>query len=503
MKASLEKYIANIFSSLKIENPSYKVYECKENTLPEWTDQIQITHEFLICCEQNSFKEKLQKFLGKEIYQFANIVYWFEGNAIANNTSLIICNTLDSFLEQVESPPCSTCWNEEICEDFQNIRNKCNQIELAWIHVKPHIFYQGNHVDSYGLNKDRSKLVILVKQQEKPMVDYLKTATRLPVWLDDFIFNQLNAEYTPDFQRFEHNLDLTEDENLRYLGTYFPRSYAESFCIFDNIFQNKSYQATIAEKTILNILSVGCGTGGDLIGLLTVIEKYCFTVSTINILAIDGNENALGILKCIVNKFEINTDKKIKLNVVQSVFSSIPEIDFIESEINKQQFDFILSFKMINEIISAGKGTYDNSYYEFTMKFVPLLSKEGLCVLLDVTTKAEHTTFNPILMNQQVNQAIQELKNYQTLLPLSCNRNEKTCVEQCFTQQKFYVSHKRKTKDISKVSYRVIAKTALVNVLITDKETAKYVLQRNGQSIDKFCPHSYGEKIIDGYKLKN
>jgi hypothetical protein len=40
-------------------------------------------------------------------------------------------------------------------------------------------------------------------------------------------------------------------------------------------------------------------------------------------------------------------------------------------------------------------------------------------------------------------------------------------------------------------------------VLITDKEKAKYVLQRNGKSIDKFCPYSYGEKIVDGYKLKN
>jgi hypothetical protein len=138
------------------------------------------------------------------------------------------------------------------------------------------------------------------------------------------------------------------------------------------------------------------------------------------------------------------------------------------------------------------------------MKFAPMLSSEGLCVLLDVTTKTGHNnTFNPILMNRQVNQALRELKNYQTLLPLSCNRNEKVCEEQCFTQQKFYVSHKCKPNDISKVSYRVIAQAALVNMLITDKETTQYVLQRNGECIDKFCPYSYGEKIVDGYKLKN
>ena len=67
-------------------------------------------------------------------------------------------------------------------------------------------------------------------------INYLKTNTQLPSWLDDFIFKQLNAEYAPNFQKFDLNLDLTKEENLKYLGTYFPRSYAESFCIFDNIF---------------------------------------------------------------------------------------------------------------------------------------------------------------------------------------------------------------------------------------------------------------------------
>jgi Cys-tRNA synthase (O-phospho-L-seryl-tRNA:Cys-tRNA synthase) len=156
---------------------------------------------------------------------------------------------------------------------------------------------------------------------------------------------------------------------------------------------------------------------------------------------------------------------------------------------------------MICEIISAGKDTRDNSYYDFVMKFAPMLSSEGLCVLLDVTVKTSHNhTYLPVLNNRQVNQALRELKGYKTLLPLSCSQYEKLClIENCFTQQKFYVSHKRKTNDISKVSYRVIAQAALVNVLITDKETEKYVLQKSGQSINKTCLHLCGGKIIDEY----
>jgi len=430
IKASLEKYIKDIFCSLQLENIPFDVYDCQEDTLPEWTNQIQITHEFLVSCRHLAFKEKLQKFLRKEICQHENFIYWFEGERIA----------------EYEQPK----------QEFSESRTKTE-------------------------------------------VDYLKTETRLPQWLDDFIFNDLKAKYAPDFHRFEYNLDLSEDENLKYLGTYFPRSYTESFCIFDNIFQNKQYQKILLQKESLNILSVGCGTGGDLVGLLMVIEKYCPKICKINIWALDGNEAALSILEKVIEKFAIQYSKNINIKIIKSIFSSVTQIDI--QQISEQTFDFILSFKMICEIIAKGKGIYDNSYSDFVMKFIPLLSNEGLCVLLDVTTKVEHATFNPILMNRQVNQALRELKNYQTLLPLSCNHNEKICAEQCFTQQKFYVSHKEKINDVSKVSYRVIAKTDFTNILVNGSEIAKYILQRNGQDIEKFCPYSHGEKIIDGYKL--
>ena len=65
-------------------------------------------------------------------------------------------------------------------------------------------------------------------------IKLLKTNTRLPIWLDDYIFKTLKAQYSPNHERFDFNLDLSESDILKYLGTYFPRSYGESFCIFDN-----------------------------------------------------------------------------------------------------------------------------------------------------------------------------------------------------------------------------------------------------------------------------
>ncbi len=215
MIIELKNHISDIFIALQIPT-SFEVYDCKNDILPKWTEQLPLTHEFLICCDSKVDIKRLQSFLRKPIFEIGNHMYWFEGNGR-------------------------------------------KEIELS--------------------DSD-----ISINNPEDD-IDYLKTRTVLPAWLDDFIFDQLNAEYEPDFKRYDYNLYLTKEENLKYLGTYFPRSYAESFCIFDNIFQNSKYQNSLFENKSLNILSVGCGTGGDIFGLLTTIIKYCHNVSNIRIWA--------------------------------------------------------------------------------------------------------------------------------------------------------------------------------------------------------------------------
>ena len=132
--------------------------------------------------------------------------------------------------------------------------------------------------------------------------------------------------------------------------------------------------------------------------------------------------------------------------------------------------------------------------------FAPLLSDNGLCVLLDVTTKQEHNnTYNPILMNNQINKALQELGNYQTLLPLSCCLHEKKCAVNCFTQQQFIVSHSQRTNDISKVAYRIIAKANFAEQLGKPDVKAKYLIGK-----DKTCCYTdNNDKNTDSYLLEN
>ena len=152
MKNDLIKHIREIFNSLG-EAVSFEVFDCRFDTLPKWTKYIQLTHEFIVCCQNISLKQRLQVFIGKTIFENGKYLYWFEGERI-------------------------------IEQDNSSVHGE-NRIE-----------------------------------EEK--IEYLKTDTRLPDYIDDFIFNKLNAIYAPDFQRFEYNLDLTGEEIRKYLGTYFP-----------------------------------------------------------------------------------------------------------------------------------------------------------------------------------------------------------------------------------------------------------------------------------------
>ena len=58
----------------------------------------------------------------------------------------------------------------------------------------------------------------------------------LPIWLDDLIFKELKGQYHPQYSDMT-NIDDDKEKTLNYLGTYFPRSYAESYCIFSEYFK--------------------------------------------------------------------------------------------------------------------------------------------------------------------------------------------------------------------------------------------------------------------------
>lgn len=297
-------------------------------------------------------------------------------------------------------------------------------------------------------------------------VVFRKSKTILPHWLDKKIFNEHNAMYAPEHERYEYNLDLNDKELKVYLGTYFPRSYAEMFCIVDNLMQNKELAKIIQSEDQINVLDCGCGTGGEILGLITALAKHLPQVN-VSVTAIDGSEGALSILKELIESVP-NRNVNARLSTLCKAFNTSEDLAKLAN--GKKNYDFVLCDKMICELIS--KQILSNDAYAIMAKMLAShLNENGLLIMLDVTTKDKHTgLFYPQLMNSSINEYIHKSMNVKTLLPLSCACNEE-CTDFCFMQQTFNVSHSHKTEDESRVCYRVLCQKSLKEAVLQEINT--------------------------------
>ena len=104
----------------------------------------------------------------------------------------------------------------------------------------------------------------------------------LPQWLDDYIYSNLKASYckkNKDIVALEWSLKEMED----YLGTYFPRSFAESYIIFQRYFRtNPNLFTSLSDFSIFDF---GCGTGGELVGLILAVKEFYSNISRFHVKA--------------------------------------------------------------------------------------------------------------------------------------------------------------------------------------------------------------------------
>ena len=396
-------YIERVFSALGITG-RFVVIDLKNNAVPSWVNETQLTNEFLVATACVAFKDKLKRFLFKPVYEREGILYWFDGE------------------------PLNESFNPRHTSVVDDLTQKGGDGVIA------------NPVQ-------------------------MKSSTRLPSWLDKLVYEELGARWESDCHKFESNLDSSKDDNLIYLGTYFPRSYADAFCIFDNLFSNNAYRKSMGQQEEINILSIGCGTGGDTIGLLTCLVKFLSHLKSINVFVIDGNKYALDLLKIVFDRFCDVSKVNARLHIRDEIVSDFSKIDL--SHAGENEYDFILSSKMISEIISARSGSFDNAYYGFGKRFLPLLSSSGVCLILDVTTKVSHShLFYPQLMSEQLNALLREEPAFKALVPICCARFGDQCHDRnCFQQKEFSISHSHKNGDKCRVSYRLIARCEMTSFL--------------------------------------
>lgn len=202
---------------------------------------------------------------------------------------------------------------------------------------------------------------------------------RIPRWLDSYIFDNLGAKFC------KSNSDMTvidcdRGEILNYLGTYFPRSYVEARSIF-----TADTLKSLASKQELSVLDFGCGTGGEIIGLLTNIEVLLPNVTTIRIVAIDGNQHALRLFEKVLREYEEHSRLEIYHRVAPVIIDNFYDLTVLD-EIITGLFDIVMSSKAICEFVTKDQFDGKNPYAHIANTYLPRLSEEGIMTLVDVTT---------------------------------------------------------------------------------------------------------------------
>lgn len=267
-----------------------------------------------------------------------------------------------------------------------------------------------------------------------PEATTLRTSISLPLWLDNYIFDELGAKYC----RSNSNMtviDWDKSDVLNYLGTYFPRSYAEAYCIFEK------HRLNISTKQEISVFDFGCGTGGEIIGLLSVLTEQYENLKQVNVYALDGNKHSLRLYEKILDLFQSKTPVSINNRVISIEIDDFYDLSILESVI-PSQFDIIISFKAICEFVTKQQFEQNNPYEHIAKVFLSKLSSGGTMCIADVTTYNNVSKkWLPHMMDIGLSNA-------------NCNVISKNSRY----NQSFSVSHSRKHKDLSKVAWRIIEK---------------------------------------------
>lgn len=300
--------------------------------------------------------------------------------------------------------------------------------------------------------------------------DAFSHGIEFPQWLDDIVFTQLGAKFAPDHNRFEYNLNLNKEEVLVYLGTYFPRSFTEVYSLFKDLIIGSNYETLIESKKTISVLDLGCGTGGDIIGLLCFIEDHLPFVESVKVMAIDGNHDALRVFEKVLSLYKTKSRLNITETIGPAFIEEDTDLDLI-SQVVSEEYDFILSCKAICEIQS--KGRIKSNAYKCTAE---LLSRKllltGILLIEDVTVKSPPgNEFIPVILNRELNQFVRDNSQFSTLAPTSCKESGKKCTNGCFFKKEIRLSHSQKQNDLTKIVYRFITHRNFANsfVLPTSK----------------------------------
>lgn len=258
----------------------------------------------------------------------------------------------------------------------------------------------------------------------------------LPQWMDCLIFKGLGAQYCKSKSDMTV-IDWSADEIRTYLGTYFPRSYAESYSIFSGYL--REHEAEYHGRMQLSVFDFGCGTGGGTMGLLAAIEDILPNIRCIQIKALDGNKYALQMFERIFSARPRKAMVQYGFDVVPVKIDDIYDLGVV-TDVMPGNLDFVISFKAICEFVSKQSLARRNPYGHIIRSFIPKLSRNGVMCLADVTT---YNSVSKEWLPKMLGAGIEEA-------------GARVVARNVGYSETYFVSHSGARMDQSKIAWRIL-----------------------------------------------
>lgn len=280
----------------------------------------------------------------------------------------------------------------------------------------------------------------------------------------------------PDYDKAKTNLENSHWENLVYLGTYFPRSALESQSLFLHLLETvPAFRKALSEKSVLKVLDFGCGTGGELIGMLSAFHRvWGEKAPAVEVLAVDGNRDAMNIARRLIVQFAEDIGMNVQLAFWERVVS---EEDFLKAQVETcGPFDVIVTSKFLSEV----NDMFSEPYRWFAASMMPMLTEEGVGVFMDVTCRqsaARGGQWSGLQMYKELGDFQLEDERFRTLFPIICN-GRSCCTNGCqgFPQFVFDFSDLGYPTQ-TKLACRVMCREKLWRQVRLETEPAEYWLK--------------------------
>lgn len=290
----------------------------------------------------------------------------------------------------------------------------------------------------------------------------------LPAYLQDILFSSdsFGARYCQLREEAKSNLHSDSNKIRCYLGTYFPRSFCESHNVHTLLLGLDPIRHEWLNKTELNVLDFGSGTGGNLFGLLHALTGIGIRAK-IHVYSIEGNTEALSRQADLLEHVRKHSGIRIEFHRILKVFPNEPSAFACEFrdviDVLPQQFDLIMAWKSLSELFIADQTSIRGSYGHFLEACGPRLSCDGVISMLDVTIKSRGRWL-PTVMSQELSRYMRQHDDIELIMPFGCAQKQGPCSPAgCYPKFNFPVVHRQCAHDRTKFSYFAMGRSDLAS----------------------------------------